>query len=151
MCEVRAANSRIPLGAKRLAAGLRRNFGAGFTFVEALIVTALLAVTMAVFLAGLFAVNANITVTRNTIASEVALRRMEQLRATSFSSLPSSGPFTDPSLLKLPSATATLTVQDYLGTSSMKQVLINIAWRDGRATRTYRLDSVFTEGGTRAP
>lgn len=57
ICKARAANSRIPLCPKRLAAGLRGNFGAGFTILELLIsLSILLLMGVAIYYSLAFAV-----------------------------------------------------------------------------------------------
>lgn len=123
----------------------------GFTFLETLIVLGLLAVAISVFLAIWFIASVNNEVNQSSIASGIALRKMEELRATPFSSLPGSGPFSDPQLSRLPNATATISVSDYLATSSIKQIIVDVSWSRGTTTRAYRLDSLFTDGATNPP
>jgi len=81
------------------------------------------------------------------IAYKVAGKKIEQLRNTPFTNLPSSGVFTDPGLADIASSTATLTVSDFGGNVEIKQINVMITWEESGGTKNLSLDTLISSGG----
>lgn len=128
-------------------------YSAGFSFFETLIVSAILASVLAVMLAAWSSAGIDASVNRKVAANRIAIRKIEEFRQTPFSNLPSSGTstFSDPAMAELSNGAGEIFSENYLSTSSLKHISVIVSWQEGGVTSTYRLDSVFTEGGTRAP
>ena len=65
------------------------------------------------------------------IAYHIAVKQMEELRATDFDSLPASGTITDPLLDDIPEGSGSFSVSDYPGHDGVKEIIVTINWDDG--------------------
>lgn len=65
------------------------------------------------------------------LAYHAANKKMEELRATAFNSLPVSGAISDSMLGQIPSGAGSFTVNDYAGFSGLKEVIVTVTWNDG--------------------
>ncbi len=81
------------------------------------------------------------------IALRIAQNKMEELRNTSYSSLPSSGTFSDSLLSSLPSSSGNITVSNY--DTNIKQVSVIVQWhRPGtQSTSDITLTTLIVSGG----
>jgi type II secretory pathway pseudopilin PulG len=129
----------------------RSKSGDGFTLLEGLVAAGLLAAVILVFLSIWVMVIAGEKSQRLILAHHIASKKIDVLRQTDFTSLPGSGPFSDPDLNQLPGGAAQLSISDYLETPDMKQVRVTISWLESNATRTYDLYTVIAKGATYPP
>lgn len=83
-----------------------------------------------------------------SIALSIAQNKLESLRADGYTTLPSSGTFSDSLISTLPiAATTTLTVSVY--NAETKQVSVSVVWQDpgSAASSTVSLSTLITETG----
>ena len=80
------------------------------------------------------------------IAYHIANKEMESLRATSFSSLPSSGSISDAQLNQIPSGSGSFTVTDYAGYSGLKKIVVTVIWNDG-SSKSVVINTLAGKGG----
>ncbi|OGG62033.1 hypothetical protein A3C19_02865 [Candidatus Kaiserbacteria bacterium RIFCSPHIGHO2_02_FULL_54_22] len=120
----------------------------GFSLVE---------VAIAVAIIGLMVVSTSMLLQRLPISGrevrdqDLALRiardKIEILRATGYTSLPESGPFTNILLDSLASSTASVAVTDY--NDKTKQVEVSVSWRgDNLVIRSLSLTTLVTQNST---
>lgn len=83
----------------------------------------------------------------NSIAARIATTEIENLRKTAYTSLPSSGPFTDPDLAKLTSSSATLTISSYQSSPDVKQATVTVNWTQNGSPRQVILDTLIYKNG----
>jgi type II secretory pathway pseudopilin PulG len=125
----------------------RNHHQPGFMLIEVL-----LALLFSATLAALLLVTAS-TLTQTyksnmqSVAARIATTEVENLRKTSYASLPSSGSFTDPDLAKLTSSSATLTMSSYLGSPDIKQATVNITWIQNSSPRQVILETLIYKNG----
>lgn len=81
------------------------------------------------------------------VASRIATTEIENLRKTSYTALPTSGPFTDPDLYKLTSSSATLTISSYLSSTDIKQATVTVNWIQNGSSRQVILDTLIYKNG----
>ena len=67
------------------------------------------------------------------IAYHIANKKMEDLRATPFASLPSSGTISDLQLTQIPSGSGNFTVNNYTGYTGVKELVVTVNWSDGNS------------------
>lgn len=117
-----------------------------------MLIEVLLALLFSATLAALLLVTAS-TLTQTyksnmqSVAARIATTEVENLRKTSYASLPSSGSFTDPDLAKLTSSSATLTMSSYLGSPDIKQATVNITWIQNSSPRQVILETLIYKNG----
>ncbi|KKW42353.1 MAG: putative membrane protein [Parcubacteria group bacterium GW2011_GWB1_55_9] len=120
----------------------------GFSLVE---------VAIAVAIIGLMVVSTSMLLQRLPISGrevrdqDLALRiardKIEILRATGYTSLPESGPFTNILLDSLASSTASVAVTDY--NDKTKQVEVSVSWKgDNLVIRSLSLTTLVTQNST---
>lgn len=119
----------------------------GFTLIELVVALGLIAVT----LFGYFAVLKTVTLTRfakhQALAYQVAIKKVEELKAVPFGSLPVSGSFTDSALAALPQVQANLTVADYGGSAGIKEITVTISWQESAGAKNVQVKTILTSGG----
>src|SRR5262245_26124588 len=86
------------------------NLQKGFTLVEVIVSTIVILVVFELCFLEVTALQISKKQRYEDVAYQVANKKMEQLRATSFSSLPSSGTITDALLSQIPSGIGNFTV-----------------------------------------
>lgn len=122
----------------------RRGFGLVEVIVSIFIIGVMLILLQAVIRSG--------TLVRNSknqgIALAIARNKIENLRLSGYSSLPSGGSFYDPLLDSLPRlATTTLSISAY--NAKTKRVSISVIWLDNgsSASSTISLSTLITQTG----
>lgn len=103
----------------------------GFSLIE-IIVTMFL--VLVIFTLTLIEMNALTIVGKQrneSIAYYVAIKQMEQLRATEFDDLPDSGTISNPLLGEIPSGSGSFSVSDYSGYTDLKEIIVTVNWNDG--------------------
>ncbi|OGD58942.1 hypothetical protein A3I57_02975 [Candidatus Beckwithbacteria bacterium RIFCSPLOWO2_02_FULL_47_23] len=89
------------------------------------------------------------------VATKIASRQIENLRNTAFASLPNCPSPTgcsitsaeEPDLSKLPSGSATKTLDDYEASTKIKQVLIKVNWTENAAPQEIKIETLISENG----
>lgn len=124
-----------------------KNKQEGFTIIELLFSLALVAVMLVLYQVSLNTLKLNEVVRDREIALRIAQNKMEELRNTSYNSLPSSGTFADSLLTSLPSSSGNITVSDY--DENIKQVSVIVQWhRPGtQSTSNVTLTTLIVSGG----
>lgn len=91
------------------------------------------------------------TLTRNLQRQDIAIRilnqKLEDLRALTYTGLPASGAFSDPSLTSIPNGLASTTLTDY--NADTKQVLVGVSWQESSSTpvRYLSVTTLITKNG----
>ncbi|MEK7508433.1 MAG: prepilin-type N-terminal cleavage/methylation domain-containing protein [Patescibacteria group bacterium] len=119
----------------------------GFTLIELVVALGL----MAIALFGYFAVLKTVTLTRfakhQALAYQVAIKKIEELKAVPFGSLPVSGSFIDSALSALPQVQANLTVANHGGSAGIKEITATISWQENGITKNVEVKTMLTSGG----
>ena len=119
----------------------------GFTLIDVVVALGLIAITLFCY----FAVLKTVTLTRfskhQALAYQVAIKKIEELKAVPFASLPTSGPFTDSALTALLQAQANLTVANHGGSASIKEITATISWQENGVTKNVEVKTMLTNGG----
>lgn len=123
----------------------------GFSLVEVIIALGLVMVTMMIFAVTLAALPLVKSSRNQNIAYHIASKKLEEMRKTSFVSLPSSGAFTDPGLAKLSSGTAALTVSNYQGNDQIKQILVTVGWIEQSKSASLNVETLISKNGLNPP
>ncbi|MBI3952582.1 MAG: prepilin-type N-terminal cleavage/methylation domain-containing protein [Candidatus Doudnabacteria bacterium] len=118
----------------------------GISLIEVIISMFMLAVLLTLYAAAMNTLAQTKKLKYEDLAYHVASKKMEELRATSLDSLPSSGAVTDPMLAQIPSGSADFSVADYGGFSGMKEIVVTVNWNDGGAKQV-RLQTLAGSGG----
>jgi len=119
----------------------------GFSLIEVLIALVLITFTAFIFLKATDTLGRIGKSNDQTVAFHIASRKIESLRGSTFDSIPSSGPFTDSQLAKLPRAEALLTVTNYLGNSNTKQIEAAVSWYEQSVQKQVKLITVISKSG----
>lgn len=120
----------------------------GFSLVEVLLFM-LLALAMATILINsLSGFSKTRAVNLEATASQITNREIENLKNTSFSSLPASGAISDSDLAKLsPDAAATRSVTNYQGNTNIKQITITVSWTEEGVAKQIEMVTLLYEYG----
>lgn len=86
------------------------------------------------------------TLKNENLAYHIASKKIEDLRNTTYASLPPSGTFTETDLNQLPSSSANFTISNYSTYNGMKEIVVNVNWNDGKA-RSVTVRTVVGTGG----
>ncbi len=127
----------------------------GFTLVEILLSIFIILAIVSI----LFATSGTFVSSRKSnlqsIATKIASRQIENLRNTAFDSFPACpGPagcnisaVEEPDLAKLPSGSATKTLDDYEASDRIKLVTIDVNWTENNANQNIKLETLISENG----
>ncbi len=118
----------------------------GMTLIEMLISIAMIGGLIVLYSASFNVIGLTKTMKSENIAYHIANIKIEELRTTTYASLPPSGSFTDPQLSQLPSGTAAFTVTNYGSYTGLKEFVVTVSWNDGRA-RSVQLKTLAGTGG----
>jgi prepilin-type N-terminal cleavage/methylation domain-containing protein len=118
----------------------------GMTLIEVLVSLAMIGALLVLYAA---AFNVSI-LTRNmrneNIAYHIATKKIEELRATPYASLPASASFADSQLSQLSNGSANFTISNYSSYTGVKEAVVTVAWTDGRS-RTVSMRTLIGTGG----
>ena len=118
---------------------------AGFSTVEALFALLLIGITLVIYTSSLNLIRLISATKGQQLAYHIAVHKMEDLRNIDFSSLPTSGNFSDPQMARLTSASGTITVTDI--DSDLRQVRVQVSWVDRGTNKTINLTTLFYQNG----
>ena len=119
----------------------------GFTLIEVIIALALIVVTVTLLGVALSSLPLTKRARNQNLAYHIAAKKIEELRNTAFTSLPSPGPFSDPGLSDLASSTASFTITDYAGSAQIKKISISVNWYEQNQTRNVLLETLISNSG----
>lgn len=119
----------------------------GYSLIEIPIGLFIIGLMLLIYAAASNTVILNKNAKNQELAHRIAAGKMEDLRATAFASLPSSGSFTHSLLSNLPSGQANLTVSDY--NADTKQITVTVTWKESgnSNTRTVSFTTLMTKNG----
>jgi prepilin-type N-terminal cleavage/methylation domain-containing protein len=118
----------------------------GFTLIEIIIAVFVLGVAALVFLSAFNTLVLTRSVKHQDVAARIASQEIEDLRAVGYSSLPTSGTFTNSLSSELPSPQLALVVSDY--NASIKKTVVTVSWQEvGQGTRSVVLSTLITNTG----
>jgi prepilin-type N-terminal cleavage/methylation domain-containing protein len=124
----------------------KKNKQSGMTLIEVLVSIFMVGALIVLYSAAFNVLIFTKRMRNENVAYHIASKQMEEIRSTTYASLPASNSFNDPLLAQLPSGTANFTVINYVGYNGVKEVVVTVGWNDGRA-RTTQLRSLFGTGG----
>jgi prepilin-type N-terminal cleavage/methylation domain-containing protein len=117
----------------------------GYTIIELLIALFIVGVSLTVYQVSLNTATLNKQAKYEDIGLRIASSKIEELRATAYASLPSSGSFSHTLLSTLPSGAGTIAVSDY--NAETKEIMVAVTWQLGSRTKTVSLQTLITEIG----
>jgi Tfp pilus assembly protein PilV len=123
----------------------------GFTLVEVIIALAFLLVTMTIFGLVISSLPLIKTARNQNLAYHLAAKKIEELRNTSYASLPASGSYNDAALAELPSGSANLTVASYQSSAKIKDAVVTISWSDASGSHSVSLETLIGSIGLGKP
>ena len=117
----------------------------GLSLIEIIISVALMSLVLLMITPVLFLEKTNKSIGYLVLASQIASRKMEELKQLPFANLPANGTTTisDPDILNLPNGEGFIFAEDYESTNSLKHIAVLINWKSGESTSTYKLDALF--------
>jgi hypothetical protein len=124
----------------------RKEAEAGMTIIELAISLALIGGLVVLYSSMFNIVGYTRKMGNENVAYHIASKKIEELRATPYASLPASSTFTDTQLSLLPSASADFTITNYSTYNGMKEMVVTVNWNDGRA-RNIVVRSLIGTGG----
>jgi len=117
----------------------------GFSLVETLVAIAIICIAFFMFQS----LSNTTTLARSAKNEDMALKitsnKIEELRALGYSSLPTSGSFSDPALSSLPSSSAAMAISDY--DTKTKQVTVTVSWTESNGNRSVALTTLLAQTG----
>ena len=119
---------------------LSKKFTSGFSLVEVLVTIAFILIILSVCLTLTNTWRSIRHLQWETLAYNIAKDKMEELRSTTFSSLPVSGTFGDPKLTRLPSGSGLLEISG----SDLKKIKVIVSWVQESKTKNFTLETYFT-------
>lgn len=119
------------------------NLKSGFTILEVLLILFILSVGFIFYFSAVQTTLLLGITDHKTIAHQVALKKIESLKALSPQNWPQNGAFSDSLLSLLPQAQATLNISNYDSQGKLKKIAINISWNERGAPRQYNLETLI--------
>jgi len=119
----------------------------GMTIIEVLVSLFMVGVALLLMHASVNSLLINRNAKHQELAARIAASQMEELRNTTYLSLPGSGSFTHPLLINLPQGEANMTLTNFNATT--KEISVVVSWRepDSTTTRNVTLTSLITQNG----
>ena len=108
-----------------------KNSQSGFSLIEIVVSMVIILILFDLFIIEMSALKVSERQRYENIAYHIANKKMENLRSTTFSSLPSSGSIVDTQLALIPTGAGTYTISDYAGFSGLKEFVVTVTWNDG--------------------
>lgn len=125
----------------------RKHVASGLSLVEIIVTIGLIAMTLLSYFMVLKTTALTRLSQRQTLAYQIALKKVEELKSLPLSALPASGFFSDTALSALPQASANLIIGDYAGSTQIKEVEIIIIWQEANGQKEVKINTLLTEGG----
>lgn len=115
--------------------------------MEVIISMAALIALFALYTAALNTMTATKKLRYQNVAYHVANKKMEELRGTSFASLPGSGSISDTMLGQIPTGSGSFAVADYAGFTGLKEITVTVTWTEGGLAKQVQLKTLAGAGG----
>ncbi|HEV8601351.1 MAG TPA: prepilin-type N-terminal cleavage/methylation domain-containing protein [Patescibacteria group bacterium] len=122
----------------------------GISLIEVIVSMFVVAAIFILYISALNTVATTRKLKYEDLAYHVANKKMEELRATSFASLPASGSISDSMLNQIPSGVGSFTVANYSGYAGLKEITVTVTWTDPVAKQV-QLKTVAGAGGINPP
>jgi prepilin-type N-terminal cleavage/methylation domain-containing protein len=124
-----------------------KNNQSGFSVIEVLITLFMIGVMLMLFQATANAIVLNKYGHFKEIALRIADQKIQEVRTTSFATIPSSGTFTSPLLATIPGGQASLTMNDL--EDNLKEVIVVVRWNkpNNSGTQQVQLQTYIFQGG----
>lgn len=119
----------------------------GFTLIEVLLTLLFSTILVVLLLTAATTLLQTYKTNQQSLAARIATKEIENLRQTSYSSLPSSGSFSDADLSKLTSSSGNLTVSNYQSSADIKQITVNVSWVQNGASKQVILETLIYKNG----
>ena len=119
----------------------------GLSLIEVLISMGMLLALFALYTAALNTMTATKSLRYENLAYHAANKKMEELRGTAFSSLPSSGTISDSMLSQIPSGAGTFTIADYPSYNGLKEITVIVTWTERNIGKQFQLKTLAGSGG----
>lgn len=119
----------------------------GLSLIEVMISMGILVALFALYTAALNTMNATKSLRFENVAYHVANKKMEELRGTAFTSLPSSGTINDSMLSQIPSGAGSFAVANYVSYSGMKEITVIVTWTERGINKQFELKTLAGSGG----
>jgi len=119
----------------------------GFTLIEVLLSSFFFIALVTILLSSSGALLNTRKTNLETVAAKVASKQIENLRNTTYASLPSSGSFADAELSKLPQGAATRTLTSYQSSTDIKDVLITVSWIEKGVLKQLKMETLIYKNG----
>lgn len=119
--------------------------GKGISTVEVILSLFIISAALVVYSSSLNLVRLTKSTKYQDIAYHAAIKKIEDLRNTPFSSLPASGSFSDPNFLLLPSGSGQITVTNQA--SDLTQVQVLVTWSEQGNLKTVNLTTLIYASG----
>jgi prepilin-type N-terminal cleavage/methylation domain-containing protein len=119
----------------------------GFSIIEALVAIFIVGIVLIIYAASSNLLLLNNNARHLELAQRIAISEMEDLRATSFNSLPSSGSFSSSLMSSLPGGSGRIVLTSLH--SSTKQITVTVNWNEssGKSTRSASFTTLKTKSG----
>ncbi|MBI4049544.1 MAG: type II secretion system protein [Candidatus Doudnabacteria bacterium] len=118
----------------------------GISLIEVIVSMGIILVLFILYIAAQNTVVQSRKLRYENLAYHVANKQMEELRGTSFATLPLSGTISDSMLSQIPSGSGNFSVTDYSGFSGLKELVVTVSWNDG-VSKQIQLKTVAGSGG----
>ena len=119
----------------------------GFSLVELIIALGIAMVAVLLFTVVISIIPLTKISRNQNLAYHIAAKKIEELRNTVFSSLPTTGTFTDSGLSDLASSTASITVTDYQSSAEVKEITVVVSWQQENQQKSVSLETLIYDGG----
>jgi len=125
----------------------------GVSLVELIVAIGVISIAiLSLYYAILYGIKVNNQAKHLTLSYEIASKEMETVRSTPFANLANqtNGNFYSDSsadLAKLSGGQGKLTIRDYNGSSSIKEIIVTVNWNENGNAKTTILNTLATSGG----
>jgi hypothetical protein len=119
----------------------------GYSLLEIPISLFIIGLVLVIYHAASNTVILNVNAKHQELAQRIAVSKMEDLRAGSYTTLPASGSFTHSYLSQLPNSSAQIVITNY--NVDTKKVVVTVTWKEpGNVnTRTVSFTTLMTKNG----
>ena len=119
----------------------------GMSLIEVMISMGILVALFALYTAALNTMTATKSLRYENLAYHAANKKMEELRGTAFSLLPSSGTISDSMLSQIPAGAGNFTVANYASYSGMKEITVTVTWAERGINKQFQIKTLAGSGG----
>lgn len=118
----------------------------GMSLIEVIISMGLISILLFLYISSMNIVAHTKKLRYENLAYHAANKKMEELRATAFTSLPTSGTISDSMINQIPSGNGSFTVTDHPSFTGLKELTVTVTWNDGKSKQV-QLKTLAGNGG----